>query len=308
MKNVSRLLLSLSLVLGLLTPLSAQPTYSGPRDVGKMESPPRAETSGLAVSRRNADMLWTHDDSGGAAMVYAIGTDGKARGRLQIGGVKNEDWEDIASAELDGKPWLLIGDIGDNDAKRRAIAVHFVPEPAAAEMAGVAQIAERPTATFTLTYEDGARDAESLAIDTAERALYLLTKREDTVRLYRAELPAGELKSANLKLRFVGLVPGIPQLTGEQSLFKGKLGKHRRRACAMDFAADGSAAVVLTYGDTLVFARKPGERWAEALARQPVALAPHGLPQAEGACFTRDGRSIYVASEIMSNLLRYDRN
>ncbi|HEY1110963.1 MAG TPA: hypothetical protein VGE76_20075 [Opitutaceae bacterium] len=308
MMKASRLLPSLALVLGLLSPLSAQPTYSGPRDVGKMEAPPRAETSGLAISRRNADMLWTHDDSGGDAMVYAIGTDGKARGRLQIGGVKNEDWEDIASAEIDGKPWLLIGDIGDNDAKRRSIAVHFVPEPAAAEMVGVVQIAERPAATFTLAYEDGARDAESLAIDTVERALYILTKREDTVRLYRAELPAGPLKSATLKLRFVGLVPGIPQLSEEQSLFKGKLGKHRRRPCAMDFAADGSAAVVLTYGDTLVFPRKRGEPWAEALARQPVVLAPHGLPQAEGACFTRDGKAIYVASEIMSNLLRYDRN
>lgn len=308
MMKASCILPSLALVLGLLAPLAAQPTYSGPRDVGKMEAPPRAETSGLAVSRRNADMLWTHDDSGGDAVVYAIGTDGKARGRLQIGGVKNEDWEDIASAELDGKPWLLIGDIGDNDAKRRSIAVHVVPEPAAAEMAGVAQIAERPTATFTLTYEDGARDAESLAIDTVERALYILTKREDTVRLYRAELPAGQLKSANLKLRFAGLVPGIPKISDEQSLFKGKLGKHRRRPCAMDFAADGSAAVVLTYGDTLVFPRKPGEPWAETLARQPVVLAPHGLPQAEGACFTRDGKSIYVASEIMSNLLRYDRN
>lgn len=308
MMNVSRFLSSLALAFSLLAPLSAQPTYSGPRDVGKMEAPPRAETSGLAVSRRTADMLWTHDDSGGGAMVYAISTDGRARGRLQIGGVKNEDWEDIASAELDGKPWLLVGDIGDNDAKRRSIAVHFVPEPTAEEMTGVAQIAERPVATFTLTYEDGARDAESLAIDTTERALYILTKREETVRLYRAQLPAGQLKSANLKLRFVGVVPGIPHPDPERSLFKGKLGKHFRRACAMDFAADGSAAVVLTYGDTLVFPRKSGEPWAEALARRPVVLTPHGLPQAEGACFTRDGKAIYVASEIMANLLRYDQN
>lgn len=308
MMNLSRLLPAFALALGLLAPLSAQSTYSGPHEVGKMEAPPRAETSGLAVSRRNADMLWTHDDSGGDATVYAIGTDGKARGRLQISGVKNEDWEDVASAELDGKAWLLVGDIGDNDAKRRSIAVHVVPEPGPEEMKGAAQIAERPTATFTLTYEDGARDAESLAIDTAERAVYILTKREDTVRLYRAELPSGQLKSANLKLRFVGLMPGIPKLSDEQSLFKGKLGKHRRRPCAMDFSADGSGAVVVTYGDTLVFPRKRGESWAEALARQPTVLAPHGLPQAEGACFTRDGKSIYVASEIMSNLLRYDRN
>lgn len=308
MMNLSRLLPTFALALGLLTPLSAQSTYSGPHEVGKMEAPPRAETSGLAVSRRNADMLWTHDDSGGDATVYAIGTDGKARGRLQISGVKNEDWEDIASAELDGKAWLLVGDIGDNDAKRRSIAVHLVAEPAAGELAGDKPVSERPTATYTLTYEDGARDAESLAIDTAERALYILTKREETVRLYRAEVPPGPLKSASLKLRFVGLVPGIPRLDPEKSLFGGKLAKHYRRPCAMDFAADGSAAVVLTYGDTLVFPRKRGEPWAEALARQPMVLTPHGLPQAEAACIARDNTTIYVASEIMMNLLRYDRN
>ncbi|MES2696712.1 MAG: hypothetical protein V4773_24805 [Verrucomicrobiota bacterium] len=299
--------LALLFALSFASVVAAELAYTGPRDMGEMGAPPRSETSGLAISRRNPDMLWTHDDSGGAAALYAVGTDGRARGTLQIGGVTNEDWEDIASAELDGKPWLLIGDIGDNDAKRKSILVHFVPEPAAEELAGAKQIAERPTATFRLTYEDGPRDCESLAIDPTERALYLLTKREDVPRLYRAELPAGPLKSADLKLRFVGFVPHIPAPTALEAAIKGRLGKQRRRPCAMDFAADGSAAVVLTYGDTLLFPRKGKEPWAETLAREPIALSQHGLPQAEGACFSKDGSAIYVASEIMTTLLRYDR-
>ena len=39
-----------------------------------------------------------------------------ATARLRIDGVRAVDWEDIASYELDGKAWLLIGDVGDNAA------------------------------------------------------------------------------------------------------------------------------------------------------------------------------------------------
>jgi hypothetical protein len=75
----------------------------------------------------------------------------------------------------------------------------------------------------------------------------------------------------------------------------------------MDFSADGKLALVLTYGDLLLFPRQAGEPWAEALAREPIKLPPPVLPQAEGACFTRDGRAIFVCSEKTGRLLRYDR-
>ena len=42
----------------------------------------------------------------------------------------------------------------------------------------------------------------------------------------------------------------------------------------MDFAADGSAAVVLTYMDVLLFPRQPGESWTDALTRAPQRLHP----------------------------------
>jgi hypothetical protein len=75
----------------------------------------------------------------------------------------------------------------------------------------------------------------------------------------------------------------------------------------MDFAPDRSAALVLTYGEPLLFPRAADESWAAALARPPIRLAPHRLPQGEAACFSADGRAVYVASELVSDLLRYDR-
>jgi hypothetical protein len=239
-------------------------------------------------------------------VLYAIETTGRTRGTLQIGGAKNEDWEDLAAANLDGKAWLIIGDVGDNDAKRKSLRIHFVEEPKAETLGIAGMLAASPAATFKLRFEDGPRDCESLAIDVRERALYLLTKRDPTPRLYRVALPA-PLQSGDLIARQVGTVSHLPQPSALQSLISGHLGKRRAEPCAMDFADDGSAAVVLTYGDLLLFPRQAGESWAEALARPPARLPGHDLPQAEAACFSPDANQIYVASERSRVLQRYDR-
>lgn len=285
---------------------SAPPVFAEPVVAGELAAPPKNEASGLAASRLQPGVLWVHDDSGGKATLYAVDSTGALRGSLQIGGVKNEDWEDLASVELDGQAWLVVGDIGDNQAIRPQVLVHFVAEPTAARLAVAGKLAERPRATLQIRYEDGARDCESLAVDPRERCLYLLSKRDPTPRLYRVPLP-NPLATASVTARFAGLVPHLPPPSFLQGALRGALGKRFALPCGMDFAPDGSAATVLTYGDVLFFARTPGESWADALARPPLVLAPHGLPQAEAVCFAPDGRQIYVASENSRRLLRYDR-
>ena len=293
-----------SLVLPLLAP-AAEP-FTGPTVAGELASPPRLETSGLAASRRNPDVLWVHDDSGGAASLYAITTRGEAIGTLRVHGAKNVDWEDLAAYELDGKAWLLIADTGDNDAKRATIFLHIVEEPAREQLSPANELDVRPTRTLQLRYEDGPRDCESAAVDVAERAVYLLSKRDDVPRLYRVDL-APKDGDAIVVARRVGTVPNIPQPTSAQRRIKGHLGHHRAYVTAMDFTADGSAAVVLTYGELLLFPRRTGETWAAALARVPMRLPPHTLEQAEAVCFTPDGKQIFVAGETQRTLLRYER-
>jgi hypothetical protein len=296
-----------ALVLAGASPLSAAPpAFADPVVAGELGAPPKNEASGLAASRRQPDVLWLHDDSGGKAMLYAVDTKGALRGTLQIGGVKNEDWEDLAATELYGQAWLVVGDIGDNQAVRPHVLVHFVAEPTAERLAVAGKLAERPKASLQIRFEDGPRDCESLAVDARERTLYLLSKRDPTPRLYRVALPS-PLASTEVIARFAGPVPHLPPPSFLQGAFAGAFGKRFAFPCGMDFAADGSAAIILTYGDVLYFARMPGESWAEALARPPLALAPHGLPQAEAICFSRDGRQIFVASENSRKLLRYDQ-
>lgn len=294
------------LALVVAAPAATPATFHGPTVAGQLAAPPKLETSGLAISRRSPDVLWTHDDSGGAPVLYGVSTTGAAVGYLRIQGVKNEDWEDLASYELDGQPWLLIADTGDNDAKRATVLLHIVAEPPREHFKTGGEWSARPTRTLQVRYEDGPRDCESAAVDVAGRAIYLLTKRESVPRLYRVEL---EPKNGNAITiaRHVAQVSRVPQPTKAQRKEKSYLGRRRGEVTAMDFTADGSAAVVLTYGSLLYYERSPGEPWAEALARDPVQLESPGLLQVEAACFSADGKQLYVAAEGTRTFVRYDK-
>ena len=276
-----------------------------PSVAGTLEAPPNDEASGLAASRRTPGLLWTHDDSGGQPELYAVEAGGRLRGVLRLEGVKAEDWEDLAAAEFDGKAWLIVADTGDNNAKRAHTWIHLVAEPATDRLSPSKPASERPSASLKLTYPDGPRDCESLSVDARERAIYLLSKRDPVPRLYRVDIP-NPLRDSEITARFIGEVGRLPQPTAAQKLVRGYLGEHRAWPTAMDFSADGSAAVVLTYGHVLLFPRKDGEAWGATLAREPVLLPPHNLTQAEAICFSADGRGVYVASEKTRNLLRYE--
>lgn len=276
--------------------------WRGPFDAGLMAEPVNREASGIAASRRHPGLLWTHADSGGEPLLHALAADGSLRGTVRLEDVPNRDWEDLAAFDHDGRAWLCVGDIGDNNAVRPHVLLHFLPEPGLPNGPAGAITTVRPAYTLTVIYEDGPRDCESLAVDSREGAVYLLSKREPVPRLYRVPLAPAD---GPVTARFVGEVPHLPQPNAAQRLLKIPAGLYRANPCAMDFAPDGRAALVLTYGDVLLFPRAPGENWAEALARPPRRLPAHRLPQAEAACFTADGRAILACSELTARLLRY---
>ena len=286
--------------------LAGEPTFTGPVAAGTLESPPKKEASGLAASHRIKDVLWTHDDSGGAAVLYAVDTTGKKRGALRIAGVKNEDWEDLASFEREGKAWLLIADTGDNDAKRDTVRLHVIEEPAATRLNPASETEVSPAYSLRIKYEDGPHDCESVAVDAVEGTVYFLTKRDAPPRLYRVPLDASREKQ--IVARLVGTVPELAGTSPIDALFKHVAGKRAAWPTALDITADGRTAVVLTYGAPVVFSRQGKESWPEAFKREPTRLLFHGLPQAEGVCFSADGRAIYIVSETNPAIVRYDRD
>lgn len=281
---------------------AAEKAFTGPETVGRLEAPPRRETSGIAASRRSPGVWWVHDDSGGAAALHAVDDTGKKVGALRFADLRNRDWEDLAAFAREGKAWLLIADTGDNEGDRANVMLHVVEEPARETLTPARETPARAAWTLRVRYEDGARDCEAVAVDATEGAVYLLTKRDDVPRLYRVPLAAS---TTVVTARLAGTVPAIPKGGPGDELFKAVLGKRYAWPTAMDFASDGSKAVVLTYGDVLVFRRAEGESWAAAFARTPLRFGYHGFPQAEGVAFSVDGSEIRVVSEGVPDIARY---
>lgn len=272
-----------------------------------MAEPQNREASGLAASHRSPNLLWTHNDSGGEPVLFALESgSGALRGRLRLAGVTNYDWEDITSFTLDGRHWLLIADTGDNFAQRGGgVVLHVVEEPAATALSPDRELTASPAYSIHFIFEHGARDCEAVAVDPRERAVWLLTKRDVPARLYRLPLQAAPAEQP-AAARFMANVTHLRQPTALQRLVESPNSAMRGMPTAMDFSPDGSAAVVLIYGDLLLFKRQPGETWTEALAREPVELPGHPFPQAEAVAFSADGRSIHLCSEKDDRLLRYD--
>ncbi|HSH45957.1 MAG TPA: hypothetical protein VK966_08880 [Longimicrobiales bacterium] len=138
------------------------------------------ETSGVAASRASPGTLWTHNDSGGEAAVFALDSTGVILGRIRIRGARNQDWEDIAVAPCGpgGGNCLFIGDTGDNREVREEIVVYRVREPDPGDSVSA------PATALRAVYPDRPRDAEGLFVTSA--GIHVVSKgRTSAVDLFR---------------------------------------------------------------------------------------------------------------------------
>lgn len=260
---------------------------------GLVTDPRVDEISGLAASRRRDGLYWAHNDSGNPNSIYALTPAGAVVGEYTIEGARNIDWEDIASFELDGRPWLLVADIGDNGGLRPTIQLILVPEPDTIATRG-GSVA--PEWVLTARWPDGPRDAEAIAVDPASRTIYLLAKRRVPAQLFALALEPPAAPDEVRTIRQIGTVPGIPQPTQEEIASSPEIGRWLGQPTAMDRRADGSF-VVLTYRDAYLFVARPGDDATATLRRLPLRLGLPPLPQAEAVAFSRDGRSVLAGSE-----------
>ena len=218
------------------------------------------ESSGLAASLRHAGVLWTHNDSGDAARLFAVGPDGGVLATLTLAGVEARDWEAMAAGRDEaGRPALFAGDIGDNLGAWSSVSVYQVQEPATLRDATL------PAKRYELRYADGPRDAEALLVDPRDNRLYVASK-EDGGGLYQA--PARlRTDRVNLLRRIAEVPPSITDGT---------------------FSPDGRAFVLRDYSAAYVFAA-PG--------RQVGAFALPLQRQGESITWSPDGDGVLVGSE-----------
>lgn len=271
--------------LAVAAPAAEQP-YAAPIQLGEVESELIRESSGLAISRRDPKLLWTHNDSGDGAVVYAFDLTGKHVGAVMLEGIWARDWEDMASTVLDDQPTLVLGDIGDNVRKRRRISIYFVDEPTADQAQPVIKDGRElfpkvKPRTLHLTYPDKPYDCESLTIDPSTGDLYLITKQyggdKRPTTVYRASLPK-KIEGQTVELTKVAEL-------------------RYRVVTAADMSADGRRLVIESGGAAYVFTRGAKEDWADALKRPPLRVRLPRLKQGESIAFGADGWTLYLTSE-----------
>jgi hypothetical protein len=255
----------------------AQPAVCGRlrvRVTGRLRTPAATELSGLALSRMQPRVLWTHNDSGDAARILALRPDGTLLAEVSVPGAENEDWEDIAIAG----GTLYVADIGDNRARRPSIAVYRVPEPR------LPATATAPATRLSLRYPGGPRDAEALLVDPAGGELVIVTKSfGGNAGIYVASRGAATLRRAGT----------IALGTGEA-------------VTAASLSADGRTIVLRTYDRAHVWRRARGESIPAALERRPCSARANLLREGQGEAIalTHDGRAFYTVPEGRAPMIR----
>jgi hypothetical protein len=248
------------------------------------------EASGLALSQKTPDRFWVLNDGGNGPLLFAISGHGASQGFIQVDGAINTDWEDLASYSRDGTAYLVVADVGDNMGQRPSTWVHLVEEPAEAQGQAI-----KPLRSIQVTLEDEPHDIEAVAVDVADNAVLLLTKRIYPAFLFRLSLeenPGG----GPVVARKIAELATIPQPTPEEIAADPRMGKYRSQPTSMDLSADGRKLIVLTYRHAYLFERGAGESWAKVMARAPTILKLPPLPGGEAISFDQQG-GVMVTTE-----------
>lgn len=252
------------------------------------------EASGMQASFSREGDFFVHNDEG-EPVLYAIDQTGADHGSVLIVPAKNKDWEDITSVPVDEGRWLVVGDIGDNKAKRKSIKLYFVKEPETGEHDRYSDRLDLEH-TVSLKYPDGPRDCESMAYDPVSNQILLLSKRDKPARLYAIDLETA-LTEGKAELEFLGAIASLRPPTSRDRFKWGGKTDFISQPTGFDISADGSYAVVITYRSLYRFRREPGEDMITVLRRKPEEVVGPPSIQNEAISFSADGKSIYVTTE-----------
>jgi hypothetical protein len=253
------------------------------------------ESSGLAISRTQPGVLWSHNDSGDGPNLYAIDVSGKLLAVFRVTGAMARDWEDIAAGpcpadgtapESSAAPssCLFIADTGDNDQVRPDVSIYVVPEPRLSGAGSSSTVAAR---TLRYRYPSGPTDAEALAVRPNGDLTIVSKGRSGTISFF--SIPATTVTKAIASGEVI------------TAIFAGNTGiqpdlRNGRLATAAAVSPDGMTLAVRTYYEVYFFklvTRRGENRW-EDIGRS-CALGD-AEPQGEGIDYL-DAKTLLLTSE-----------
>ena len=235
------------------------------------------ESSGLFFHNGR---LWTHNDSGGKPILYALDTTTfEIVQRITLKNAKNKDWEDVCT---DGE-MVFVGDFGNNKGSRKNLRIFSFPLSAIpAEGDATMQVDSirfRFADQTNFEKRKQAHDFDCEAIFATEDFLYLLTKgwETGTTRMYRLPKTPGDYVAE--------VVNGFDS----QGLITGA-----------DYDRERHILVVVGYVKTIwkpfLYLIFDFEEDGVKLSNRRFEMPQWKGAQTEGICFFDDGRC-YVSAE-----------
>lgn len=262
---------------------SAAPGYTV---VGTVTDPDLIEPSGLAASRVNPGVLYTHGEDN--PYVLAIdSSDASVVGRFWADRIP-WDWEDVAVGPCPTGSCIYFGDIGKESGRPgpqpTTFAIHRVREPdlAAGERSGTLHVD-----TFRFAYPDGAKNAEALMVHPVTGAIYVLTKSNtgwSGIYTFRKRVPRPSDRVSTLKK--VGELQ-LPTKEGDVNFSK---------VTAAAVHPNGDRFLVRTYKTVYEFGR-PGKSLKKAFRANPVQLVDTAERQGETIEYPLDGSGYFTMGE-----------
>ena len=260
--------------------------------LGRITDPDIGESSGLAASRRNPGLLWTHNDSDDDPLVYCLDLKGTPCGVWRVTGAEAWDWEDMAAGPgpRPGEPYLYLGDIGDNVDGRSEIIVYRIPEPAATAAGApvptkAAPAASAPAEALRLRLPDGPHNAEALAVHPTTGDVYVISKDAQAARVYKAAAPLDASKPTTMvqvgTIRLGAGPRGLEQVTGA------------------DISSDGRRAALSTYAQGYELEAPAGAPFDDIWSQPPAPVALGPRLQGEAIAYRLDGKALLTTSEIV---------
>jgi hypothetical protein len=248
------------------------------------------ENSAAAMSVHQPGVVFTINDSGNDALLFAIDTTGADRGVWRVSGVANGDWEATSIGPCDAQRpsgCVYIGDTGENTGPNPSRAIYRVVEPTADGTRGSVQ-----PEVVRYTYPDQRHDVEAMYV-APNGDIVLITKRPllgggnrlRSALVFRI-LASAWGTSGRVVADFVDSLPIVPGSIPFRLITDASL------------APDGHHLAVRTYAQVFIFATDSVTGAVNhAIAPIVCDLAPLGEAQGEGVTWVNNRGRLAFTSE-----------
>ncbi len=147
---------------------------------------PRPGTSPpIAVSRMQANVLWTFNPGSPETEFYAADSLGQDLGTFEITGVNNVSWQAIAEGPCGARTCLYLGDLGDQTERRSSVTLYRLEEPLISRDRLPRTYAVVRVDSLAFRYPDGPRDAQAMYLAKDGTVYLVTTGRTRGVTAYR---------------------------------------------------------------------------------------------------------------------------